>query len=107
MSGGSLDYFYSRLEDCADSILGRSHRPKHIAFAQHLRRCATAAKDLEWEFSGDCGEGSADAAIDAVVTPQFEGIAVRDMVEEMVKQAQLTLERLDLKTEGPGKVEGS
>lgn len=69
MSGGSLDYAYSRLESVADEILSRSERPEHRAFAGHLYLVASALHDLEWVWSGDYGRGDELKAINAVISP--------------------------------------
>lgn len=58
MSGGSYNYFYSKLEDMADSIrhVGNCYAASPAlrkAFAEHLRLCARACKAIEWNDSGD------------------------------------------------------
>ena len=51
MSGGSLDYAYSKVEDAASSIPGDTI--ERIAFRAHLLRVAKALKAVEWNLSGD------------------------------------------------------
>lgn len=68
MSGGSLNYAYGRVEDTASEIRHRSpDNPLHLAFADHLTKCANALYALEWEYSCDTGPGSADKAIEELV----------------------------------------
>ena len=53
-----------RLETISELI--REMSPQnllHQTFAGHLSKCAKALRDLEWEFSGECIEGSADDSI--------------------------------------------
>lgn len=64
MSGGSMDYVYIRVREAADNIREREDSTTlHKAFAGHLDLVAEALHDLEWEQSGDYGEGDADKAI--------------------------------------------
>lgn len=64
MSGGSMDYLYLKVRDVAESIREREDSTTlHKAFAAHLDLVADALHDLEWEQSGDTGDGDADAAI--------------------------------------------
>lgn len=68
MSGGSLDYVYARVREAADSIRRRTDSTTlHKAFAEHLDCVADALHDLEWEQSGDYGDGDADEAIRAAM----------------------------------------
>jgi hypothetical protein len=54
MSGGSLDYIYSKVEDCATSIKYRvPHDYLLQALAKHLFELADVLHDVEWDFSGD------------------------------------------------------
>lgn len=70
MSGGSLDYVYSKVEDAAAKIRSNARHSTHFAFADHLMKVAKALHDVEWTFSGDYGVGDDVEAINAVVTPQ-------------------------------------
>jgi hypothetical protein len=69
MSGGSLDYASSRIEDLASAVRGRATTPLHRAFATHLDKVALAAHDLEWMLSGDTSPGDEVAAIEACLQP--------------------------------------
>lgn len=96
MSGGSLDYIYSRVQDAACSIRGRSRKPIHTAFADHLDKVATALHDIEWAWSGDTADGDEEAAIRKVIsaadilatTLKAAMIAKRDL-EAAIEQARL------------------
>lgn len=68
MSGGSLDYFYSRVTETAERIQ-LSAEPLHQAFATHLHKVSTALHDLEWVWSCDKSPGDEKAAIMAVISP--------------------------------------
>jgi RNase P/RNase MRP subunit p30 len=68
MSGGSLDYICYRVDDAATSIASKATTPEQRAFAKHLRLVSKALHDVEWVFSGDCGEGDDSESIRAVVS---------------------------------------
>jgi len=88
MSGGSLEYVYSRVEDAATTIRGWSSNPLHLAFATHLEKCAKALHDLEWVFSGDRGSGDEIEAIKAAISEQ-------QVLDEAVKLAEDAREKLE------------
>lgn len=69
MSGGSLDYFYSRVTDTAERIQATCSEPLHQAFVSHLHKVSTALHDLEWMLSCDTSPGDEKAAIMAVISP--------------------------------------
>lgn len=71
MSGGSLDYVFTRLDDAIDIIKSRATLPEHRAFARHLADVSTALHDLEWVWSGDCGDGDELPALKKVVSPRM------------------------------------
>lgn len=73
MSGGSLDYVYSRVSEAAVTIRGwQGSTPLHLAFANHLDLVATALHDLEWVFSDDKKEGDEIPALRALIPPAEE-----------------------------------
>jgi len=63
MSGGALDYAYSKVEEAADRILTNNPNKLHKEFAEHLKLVAKALHDLEWEYSSDYSPGDANEAI--------------------------------------------
>lgn len=89
MSGGSYNYFCFKIEEFANEI--ETHAGKNawrLAFADHLRLVARAAKDIEWVDSGDCGEGDEDEAIKkviSVVSISSEDIAKARAFDEVAK----------------------
>lgn len=72
MSGGSLDYIYSRVEEVAEKVRGMAETPLHHAFADHLVKVAKALHDIEWLFSCDYGDGQEVEAIKAVLPADSE-----------------------------------
>jgi len=72
MSGGSLNYAFSIVNDTASEVLARAKTPLHRAFAKHISDVAKALHDFEWMLSGDYGPGDEEAAIRAVVMPEME-----------------------------------
>jgi hypothetical protein len=67
VSGGSLDYAYSKLSYCVDEIEERELTPLQREFADHLWLVVKALHDLEWVWSADYGEGDEEPAIRAVL----------------------------------------
>ena len=92
MSGGSMNYIYSRLESDAEFDL---NTPERVAFAKHLKLVAKALHDIEWVDSSDYGPGDDTAAIRACLgnaAPLSSSIeevrtSLRTLCEEM-KAAQ-------------------
>ena len=66
MSGGSMNYLYSKLEYDATF---RTHTPERVAFKKHLAKVAKALHDIEWVDSCDMGPGEENAAIRACLQP--------------------------------------
>ena len=67
MSGGSLDYVYSRVEMAADEIRSNCPGSLHQAFADHLAKVSKALHDIEWVLSDDYGAGDDEKAIREVL----------------------------------------
>ena len=61
MSGGSMEYLYSKVE--AATFLCQT--PERQAFAAHLKLVAKALHDIEWVDSDDYGPGDENDAIRA------------------------------------------
>lgn len=66
MSGGSLDYVYSKLDDSIERI-GADKRPLYHAFARHLKLVREALHAVEWEYSGDTGVDDTKPHLEAVL----------------------------------------
>lgn len=82
MSGGSLDYLYSRVDDAASTIRSRCDGPQYRAFADHLEKVAKALHDIEWWMSGDYGEEQARASLAAIIGPREVLDAALDYARE-------------------------
>lgn len=91
MSGGSLDYAYSRVESAASEILRRATCLEHKAFAAHLLLVAKALHDIEWVFSGDFGCGDELAAIRKVLGESHASVTRQVAIDE-VRQILAELE---------------
>ena len=85
MSGKSLDYVYSHVEDAA-RILASSKDVVHQAFAKHLFKVAEALRAAEWVLSADW-PGDDHEAILAVITP-------RDVLSSLIDDAEQTQAQL-------------
>lgn len=83
MSGGSLDYVYSRVESAASEIAQRATCLEHKAFAAHLLLVARALHDIEWVFSCDFGPGDDLSAIRKVLGENHAGITRQVAVDEV------------------------
>ena len=88
MSGGELDYAFHHIDELANDIERRAKKSLHKAFAEHLHKCAKAAHDLEWMWSGDTSPGDEEAAIQAVVTRT-------EHIKQAVKDARKALKDLE------------
>lgn len=62
MSGGSMNYLYSKVQYEANFELGT---PERRAFKAHLDKVIRALHDIEWVDSGDYGAGDENASIRA------------------------------------------
>lgn len=92
MSGGSLDYAYSKIEEAAIIINTRAKTPLRKAFAKHLWLVSKALKELEWVMSGDNPEGYEVESMKAVVSPQMELQAAIENAIEARRQLEEILE---------------
>jgi hypothetical protein len=69
MSGGSMNYLYSKIEYDASF---EENTPERIAFAAHLQKVVQALHDIEWVDSGDYGPGDENKAIRACLSSALE-----------------------------------
>ena len=65
MSGGSMNYLYSKVLHQSDFPCDT---PEREAFAKHLKLVAQALHDIEWVDSGDYGPGDENTAIRACLS---------------------------------------
>lgn len=91
MSGGSMNYLYSRLE-YADF---KADTPERRAFEQHLKLVAKALHDIEWVDSGDYGPGDENAAIRACLGDAVMLATVLEMAQEAVATLQAEIDRVE------------
>lgn len=99
MSGGSLDYVYSKVDDAASTILSYAKTPQHRAFAEHLQRVSIALYAIEWVFSGDRALGSEVSAIEDCLRP---GAALDCAIKEAKKVLAELSEEIQRAKEIPG-----
>ncbi len=92
MSGGSLNYVFSRINDAAE-LLSHSKLSYRRAFAKHLELISDALYKTEWAMSGDTEEGSEKEAIMACISPLLlfntvidEATRIRDELNEILKK---------------------
>jgi hypothetical protein len=100
VSGGSLNYLYSRVEEAAGDIAIRygnqaNYNSTGIAFAKLLLQVSKALKDVEWDMSGD---GSDWSEVKKLIGPKEEATAVRDDLMHMIERANEMLDMLDART---------
>lgn len=90
MSGGSMNYLYSKLEYDATFSTNTAERR---AFRQHLALVAKALRAIEWVDSGDSGPGDENAAIRACLAPGAVLEAAIERAHEAHRELQAELER--------------
>ena len=86
MSGGSLEYAYSKLSYIADDVERLATTPLQKAFVKHLRDVSKALHDLEWVFSGDYGDGDEVESLRKVINKEMELKAATEQAEFALKQ---------------------
>ena len=94
MSGGSMNYIYSKLEREANF---RQDTPERRAFARHLKLVAKALHDIEWVDSADYGPGDENAAIRACLGDAVMLATVLEMAKEAVATLQSEIDRAEAK----------
>ena len=90
MSGGSMNYLYSKLEYEASF---REYTPERRAFAKHLKLVAKALHDIEWVDSGDYGPGDEIEAIRACLSAGATLESAIEAAHEAHKALRAELER--------------
>lgn len=88
MSGGSWDYFYSRLEDVATRMQCESD-PIRKAFGSHLQKCADALRAVEWVDSCDTSPGDEIEPIKAVLGADGPALILNECIGEAERVLQL------------------
>lgn len=90
MSGGSMNYLYSKLEYEASF---KEDTPERRAFAKHLKLVAKALHDIEWVDSGDYARGDEAEAIRACLSDGATLDAAVEAAHEARKALTEELER--------------
>lgn len=84
MSGGSMDYFYCKLND----VRFDTSTTLRKAFSTHLKLVSKALHDIEWVDSGDYAPGDEEKAIRECLT---KGATLKEAVS-MAKDALIALQ---------------
>jgi hypothetical protein len=92
MSGGSMNYIYSKLEYEANF---RQDTPERRAFAKHLELVIKALHDIEWVDSGDYGPGDENKAIRACLGDAVMLAAVLEMATEAAATLRAEIDRAE------------
>ena len=90
MSGGSMNYLYSRLEYDATF---HTNTPERVALKKHLEKVSKALHDIEWVDSGDYGPGDEYESIRACIGNGAVLNAAIEMAHEAAKTLRDELER--------------
>jgi len=90
MSGGSMNYLYSKLE--YDATFS-TDTPERRAFRMHLALVAKALHDIEWVDSGDYGPGDENEAIRACIGDSRVMVAAIVAAEEAARVLRAEIER--------------
>jgi len=62
MSGGELEYLYSKIRTCLE-LNYKPSTPERKAFLNHMKLVVEALHDIEWVDSCDMGQGDENEAI--------------------------------------------
>lgn len=89
MSGGSMNYLYSKIE--YDATFARD-TPERKAFAKHLVKVAKALHDIEWVDSADYGPGDDTEAIRACLG---DGLILESAIEQAEEAVNVLKTELD------------
>lgn len=92
MSGGSMDYLYSKL------LAGATfdpNTPERRAFFKHIEKVAQALHDIEWVDSGDYSKGMENEAIRACISEQQILDAMISWAREVESQLRKSIEQAE------------
>lgn len=90
MSGGSWEYFYSRLEDVAQRLRG-CECPYRKALGAKLQLAADALHDIEWVDSCDYGKGDDIKRLKLALGEDHKSLAYQELRNdaiEMIKKLE-------------------
>ena len=88
MSGGSMNYLYSHIQDAEFELT----TPQRIAFKQHLNLVAEACKAIEWVDSGDNSEGSENEFITKCINNLNNVVITKDTLTLLLRRQICDLE---------------
>ena len=92
MSGGSMNYLYSRLEYEATFS---TNTPERMAFKRHLVKVAKALHDIEWVDSGDSGPGDESAAIRACLQPDAVLFTLVEQAKDVMAALRVEIDKVE------------
>lgn len=92
MSGGSMNYLYSKL--LYDATF-HTNTPERKAFREHLHKVANALHDIEWVDSGDSGPGDENAAIRACLQPDSVLGALVEQAKDVMAALRAEVEKVE------------
>jgi hypothetical protein len=90
MSGGSMNYLYSKLEHNATFS---TDTPERKAFKAHLAKVAKALHDIEWVDSCDMGPGDENAAIRACLQPDAVLFTLIEQAKDVMAAIRAEVEK--------------
>lgn len=82
MSGGSWDYFYSRLDEVSSRLICDDD-PVRKEFGKLLSSCVEPLRVIEWVDSGDSPPGYEHAEIQAVLKRRTEDIQILNSISKI------------------------
>ena len=91
MSGGSMDYLYSRVVEANFD----ENTPERVAFAKHLIKFAKALHDIEWVDSCDYGPGDENESIRACLGDALILESVIEQAREAARVLHVELDRVN------------
>jgi hypothetical protein len=90
MSGGSMNYLYSKLE--CDATFS-TDTPERLAFKRHLAKVAKALHNIEWVDSCDMGPGDENAAIRACLQPDAVLFTLVEQAKDVMAALRVEVEK--------------
>jgi hypothetical protein len=87
MSGGSMNYLYSKIE--YDAVF-KTDTPERKAFRKHLVKVAAALRAIEWNDSGD-GSSDEEELIRACLSPTATLEAVTEAAQKALDDLRAEL----------------
>ncbi len=88
MSGGSYEYLCYKMEDAAQTLMGKTQPPYRQAFGELMMRCAKAMHDVEWVDSCDKSPGDDEESI-------MKCISSSDVLRVTVQEAEKMKKELE------------